>query len=205
MGELDRALADISVIRGQMARSVEFRGYGVATLALTGVFAAAAGFVQARWIPNPAQHIPQYLSLWTATATTSLAAIAWETIARTRREHLGLAQEMLLSAVEQFLPAAIAGVLLTAVLLRTAPDSLWLLPGLWQVIYALGVFASSRFLPRPMIFIGGWFLATGLVCLVRARGDNAFSPWAMAAPFCIGQFMVAAVLKFSSRGANAKA
>ncbi len=202
MGDLDRALADISEIRGQLARGVEFRGYGVATLALTGGLAAVAGVVQARWMPDPANDVPRYLGLWTAAATVSLTAIAWETIARTRRVHLGLAQEMLLSAVEQFLPAAAGGVLLTAVLLRTAPEALWMLPGLWQIILALGVCASSRFLPRPMILIGAWYLATGLACLVLARGGHAFSPWAMAAPFCIGQFMVAAVLQLSLRGGH---
>ena len=200
MGDLDRALADISEIRGQLARGVEFRGYGVMTLALTGLLAAGAGLAQAHWIPDPAHDLPRYLGLWTATATVSLTAIGWETVARTRRVHLGLAQEMLVSAVEQFLPAGIAGGLLTAVLLRTAPESLWMLPGLWQVVFALGVFASSRFLPRPMILIGAWYLATGMACLTLARGAHAFSPWAMGAPFGVGQFLVAGVLKYSLRG-----
>ncbi len=139
------------------------------------------------------------MELWTATAAVSVIVIAMETIARTRRIHSGLAQEMILSAAEQFLPAGLAGVLLTAVLLRFAPESLWMLPGLWQVVFALGVFASCRFLPRAMLAVGGWYLATALSCLVLARAGDAFSPWAMAAPFTIGQLMVAAVLQFGAR------
>ena len=39
MNDLNKALGDISSIRRQVARSTEFRGYGPATLAATGVFA----------------------------------------------------------------------------------------------------------------------------------------------------------------------
>jgi hypothetical protein len=33
-----------------------------------------------------------------------------------------------------------------------------------------------------------------LTCLAVARGDAAFSPWAMGLPFGVGQFLAAAVL-----------
>jgi hypothetical protein len=204
MQDLDRALADISEIRSQLARGAEFRGYGAATLAATGVLAALAGVAQQRWVPAPAQNPLAYIALWTGTAVISVIIIGMETITRSRRMHSGLAQEMILSAAEQFLPAGLAGVLLTAVLLRFIPESLWMLPGLWQVVFALGVFASCRFLPRPMLIVGAWYLATALVCLVEARGELAFSPIAMGVPFCIGQLMVAAVLQYSARGCDVR-
>ena len=193
--DFDRALADISEIRSQIARGAAFRGYGAATLAATGVFAAMAGVAQARLVPDPLSMPLAYVALWAGTAALSVAVIGAETLARSRREHSGMAQEMILSAAEQFLPAGIAGVLLTAVLLRFAPETFWMLPGLWQVVFALGVFASCRFLPRPMLLAGGWYLATALACLVLARGAHALSPWAMGAPFAVGQLTVAAILQ----------
>ena len=199
MRDLDRALADISEIRSQLARGERFRGYGAATLAATGLFAALAAFVQAQWLPDAAAKPLTYVALWSGTAAISVMVIGMETITRSRRVHSGMAQEMLLNAVEQFLPAGIAGILLTAVLLRFAPETLWMLPGLWQVVFALGVFASCRFLPRPMLLVGGWYLASALTCLVLARGSDVFSPWAMGAPFTIGQLMVAAILQLTSR------
>ena len=84
---------------------------------------------------------------------------------RARRVHDGFAKEMTHAAVEQFLPAIVAGVLLTAVLVEAAPQSVWMLPGLWEVIFSLGIFASCRFLPRPMFAVGLWYLAAGLACL----------------------------------------
>ena len=101
---------------------------------------------------------------------------------------------MIHAATEQFIPAGVAGALLTFVLFRTAPQSLWMLPGLWQIIFSLGFLASCRSLPKPMFAVGVWYLASGLACLAFANGEHALSPWAMALPFGIGQLMMAAVL-----------
>ena len=202
MMDLDRALAEITEIRHQLARGTEFRGYGPATLAATGMLAAVAAIVQAWWLPEPAGEFDAYLALWSATAAISVLLVGWETITRSRRIHSDLAQEMIWSAVEHFLPAVAAGVLLTAVLIHTAPDSLWMLPGLWQVAFSLGVFASWRFLPRPIVAVGIWYLATGLGCLVLAKGEHIFSPWAMGGPYGLGQLLVAAILQWSFRAGD---
>jgi hypothetical protein len=39
-----------------------------------------------------------------------------------------------------------------------------------------------------------FYLAAGLTSLTLARGDAAFSPWAMGLSFGIGQFLAAGVL-----------
>jgi hypothetical protein len=196
--DLDRALAEISEIRSQIARGAEFRGYGAATLAATGGFALLAALGQTRWLSDPVHNPIGYVGLWAGAAAISLIVIGAETVSRSHRVHSGMAQEMILSAAEQFLPSGIAGVLLTAVLLRFVPEATWMLPGLWQVVFALGVFASCRFLPRAMLLVGGWYLATALTCLVLARGPLALSPWAMGAPFGIGQLTVAAILQINT-------
>jgi len=195
--DLYRALADIDAIRGQMARDTTFRGYGPATVAVTGVLALIAAAVQAHVLKNPAHEVGLYLGIWVTTATLALLIISLETITRTRRVHSGLAREMIHSAVEQFLPAIMAGMLMTAVLVRSAPQSLWMLPGLWQVVYSLGVFSSCKFLPRQIIAVGVWYLATGLMYLAMGGGEWAFSPWAMGVPYGVGQMLVAIVLQLN--------
>lgn len=195
MRDLDRALSEISAIRGQIARSTEFQGYGPATLAATGVLAIIAAVVQATWLPDPRTDIAVYLALWATTAALSFGVIALEAVTRTKRMHSGLAQEMIVSAAEHFLPAAAAGALLTVVLWQVAPDVLWLLPALWQIVYSLGVFASCRFLPRAMWLAGIWYLLTGLFCLTLAPGEGTLSPWAMGLPYGIGQLLIAAILQ----------
>ena len=112
---------------------------------------------------------------------------------RTRRMHSGLSDEMIRMAVEQFLPAVGAGVLVTIALVRFVPAVVWMLPGLWQVIFSLGIFSSCRFLPRPMIAAGAWYLLTGLVCI--SFGDSrALAPWTMGLAYGAGQLLVAGIL-----------
>jgi len=197
MNDLNKAIGDISSIRMQLARSTEFRGYGPATLALTGLFAIAAGAIQAHWLPDPANHIAVYLGIWISTALVSAALIGAQMLARTHRIHSGLADEMIRMAVEQFLPSAVAGALLTFVILFFVPGVLWMLPGLWLVTFSLGVFSSCRFLPRPMLAAGVWYLATGLGCIALA-GNRALSPWTMAVAYGVGQLLVAGVLFFNT-------
>jgi hypothetical protein len=203
MHDLNRALGDISSIRRQVAQSTEFRGYGPATLATTAVFALAAAGAQAVWVPDPASHVRTYLGVWFATAVLSAGLIALQTLNRARRMHSGMADEMIRMAVEQFLPAAGAGALVTVVLVRSAPDAKWMLPGLWQVIFSLGVFASCRFLPRAIAVAGAWYLLTGL-CALGLGDGRALSPWAMGIPFGVGQALVAAILFVSSQETGAK-
>jgi hypothetical protein len=194
MLDLDRALTDIRAMKSQLARGTVFRGYGPATFAVTGVLALTAAWTQARWIEDPANDLWAYVGLWAATAIFSAIIIAIEVITRSRRVHSGLADEMVLAAAEQLLPAMVTGALLTFVVMRFAPQSTWMLPGLWQIVLSLGAFASCRSLPAPLFAVGVWYLATGLACLAFASGEHAFSPWAMGAPFTIGQFLTALLI-----------
>jgi hypothetical protein len=197
MNDLYRAIDDISSIRRQMARSTQFRGYGPATLAGTAAFAVIAASVQSFRVTDPANHIAAYLNIWIWTAFLSAGLIAVQMHSRTRRIHSGLADEMIRMAVEQFLPSAVAGFFVTVVLVRFVPSAQWILSGLWQIIFSLGVFSSCRFLPRPMLVPGAWYLLTGLIC-ISLGGPRALSPWAMGIPFGAGQLLVAGILFFSS-------
>lgn len=198
MHPLDKALGDITSIRRQVARTTEFRGYGAATLAATGVFAMIAAATQYFLLPDPASHIGTYLRIWVTTAVVSATLIGMQTLTRTRRMHSDLADEMILMAVEQFLPSVGAGALVSVVLIRAVPSCTWMLPGFWQLTFSLGVFASCRFLPRPMNVAGAWYLLTGLTCI--GLGDTrALTPWTMGIAYGIGQLIVAAVLLWGSK------
>ena len=195
MSDIRQALAEINAIRTQVARDTQFRGYGPATIAATGVLALLVAALQSRVYGDGGDFL-SFLAIWVATAAVSIALTATETIRRARRVHSGLANEMLQAAVEQFLPALIVGVLLTAVMLWAAPRELWMLPGLWQLLFSLGVFASCRFLPRQTMMVGIWYLVAGLTCLALQSGPKSFSAWSMGIPFGVGQLLVAGVLQY---------
>jgi hypothetical protein len=196
MTELRQALDDINAIRTQVARGTQFRGYGPLSIASSGVLALLVAAAENRWQADSATDWKGFLAIWISTAAVALFLSTIETVVRVRRVHSGLAMEMIQAAAEQFLPCIVVGMLLTVVLMRVAPQDSWMLPGLWEVIFSLGVFASCRFLPRQMFGVGAWYLAAGLVCLLLASGHHALSPWAMGIPFGVGQLMIAAVLRY---------
>jgi hypothetical protein len=197
MKELQQALSEIHSIRNQVAHGTEFRGYGPASIAASGILALLVAAVQMRWMANPGKTgLTMWLGVWAGTAAVSVFLTGIETFARSRRVHVGFAREMVQSAVAQFLPAVMVGFLLTVVMMGVAAEECWMLPGLWELIFSLGVFASCRFLPRQMFAVGVWYLAAGLFCLAAASATRTLSPWMMGIPFGVGQVLVAAVLRF---------
>ena len=201
MHDLHKALGDISTIRREMARSTQFRGYGPATLATTGVFAFVAAGAQAFWVRDPQHHLVAYLCVWMGAAIVSAALTGAQMYTRTRRLHSGLSNEMLRTAVEQFLPSLVAGALLTIVLVHYVPASCWMLPGLWQIIFSIGVFSSCRFLPRPVVAVGAWYLMTGLTC-ISLGSSRALAPQLMGLAFGVGQWITAAILLVATPGSG---
>ena len=204
MHDLDKALADIFAIRSQIAAGTAFRGYGPAAVAATGGLALLTALLQFLWFDDPTAHPLEFFCGWAAAALVSGALIWIEMQARSRRHHSGLADAMIHQAVEQFLPSAVAGVLLAIVLWKFAPDQLWLLPGLWQVLVSLGVFASVRSLPRTVAFAGAWYFVAGFTVLLIASQSHALSPWTMGLPFVIGQSLMAAIIHFASGETDAE-
>lgn len=194
MHDLDRALADIVAIRSQIARDTTFRGLGAATVAATGLVALAAAAGQALFLGDLSARPALFFVLWIGAALLAFALVGIETVRRSRRLHSGLADAMIWSAIEVFLPIAGAGACLGLVVARFAPEALWMLPGLWQVLMGLGLFAAARILPRRVQFVAAWYLLAGLAGLALASATHGLSPWLMGVPFMVGQAWLAAIL-----------
>jgi len=202
MRDLDKALADIFAIRSQIAAGTAFRGYGPAAIAATGGLALITAVAQFLWLDDPTGHPVIFFAGWAATALVSAGLIGVEMRARSRRHHCGLADAMIHQAVEQFLPAGAAGALLAVTLWRFAPEALWMLPGLWQLLVSLGISASARSLPRTVMLGAAWYFVAGFATLMLASENHALSPWTMGLPFVIGQLVMAAILHFASGDLN---
>jgi hypothetical protein len=198
VAHLDEALADIRAVRIQIARGAQFRGFGPASIAASGTLALAVAITQWQW-PNLRRDFAVYLTLWVFTALASLALTGTQCFFRTRRRHAALANKMLGRIIGQWLPPLGTGALLTAVVCLFAPQEEWLLPGVWQLIFSLGVFASRRLLPRGIVWVGLWYVACGLACLYAKTPAAALSPWEMGIPFGVGQWLVAAILQRAYR------
>ena len=192
--ELREALDSIATIRRRMAETEVFRGYRALPVAFSAVLAFVAGFVQPVVVPRPDRDLPGYVALWSSVAFLSITAAGLAMFLRDRVAGTSLTRPVTWLAVGQFVPCLVAAAAVTAVVVRVAPDAGWALPGLWQVFFSQGVFASCRLLPRPAFAVGAFYLVAGIGTLVLARGPDALSPWAMAVPFGVGQLAAAAVL-----------
>lgn len=203
MSELNKALADILEIRARIAAGTAFRGYGPLAMAITGLIGLATAMAQA-FVFVPATD-EMFVGIWAGAGILCAIVVRVEMQGRSRRHHSSLATAMINQAIEQFLPAAAAGAFLPLFLLQFAPDAAWMLPGLWQILVSLGVFASLRSLPRGMALAGGFYFVTGFLCLLLASQDQALSPWLMGIPFFAGQMLIAAILFHAARGQDDEA
>jgi hypothetical protein len=192
--ELRDALVQIAEIRQQVARTEMFRGYRALPVAFSGLLALTAAGLQPLLVAEPVQNLPAYLALWLGAALLSVLATACAMAGRLRRTTSPLEREKLFLAIAQFLPSVVAGAMLFLVFVRFAPESVWLLPGLWAMLFGLGIFASARFLPGAMIWVGVYYLLAGAFSAALYQAESALSPWAMAVPFAAGQLLAAAIL-----------
>ncbi len=192
--DLHEALTQISEIRQQVARTETFRGYRAAPVAFSGLVACLAAGLQNTLIAEPADNPLAYLGLWTGAALLSMAVTGVAMIWHCKQSPSSLTIPNSILAVGQFLPSVVAGGLVTFVLFQQVPDALWMLPGLWSIFFSLGIFASYRLLPKATFWIGVFYMTAGVLCLLWARGDFAFSAWAMGVPFGVGQMLSAAIL-----------
>jgi hypothetical protein len=192
--DLRDALTQITEIRQQIARTEVFRGYRAVPITFSGIMALCIAACQAIWLPEPAKNVGDYLILWIGAAILNILVLSVGLILDYRQNSSPLVRSTTLLAVGQFLPCVVAGGLVAYVLWNQAQDALWMLPGLWSILFGLGIFASYRLLPKAVFWVGVYYFVTGALCLAWAQGEYAYSPLAMAVPFGVGQLLSAAIL-----------
>lgn len=198
MNEVEYALSQIADIRAQVAASTCFRGIAPEANALMGVLSLAVAVAQEIWPKALAQDAFHYIAVWAAVAVASMVVAATEAISRSRRLHGQMARIMLYMALRQVLPFGAAGVIITGVICKFSPASVWMLPGLWQILIGLVGFSVLSSLPRGIVWVAGWYFVCGSVVLGLAGWSGTLSPWMMGIPFGVGQAGVALVLDRAS-------
>lgn len=192
MRDLDSALADIARLRGQLAASSRFRGLAPHVVAATGLMAFALAFWQASLGDDR-------LVAWVLLGGLCVGMIGTEAILRARKLHPTIADRLLASTLQRFLPALAAGAIAGVVVLVQMPEHARLLPGLWQLQIGVGVFAVLGNLPRRMIWAAMFYFVAGTASLVLGSDPDIASRWLMGIPFGVGQLLVAGILHIASR------
>jgi len=190
--ELRDAVDQIASIRTHLAATERLRSLRAVPVALSGLLALLAAALQALQVPEPLRAPGQYLLLWLGVAAISTLAAGLELLRRVRGSHSGLGAANAVVALQQFAPCLLAGAIATAGIAARVDGPLWLLPGLWQLFFGLGVLAAHRLLPPGAFAVGAGYLCCG--ALTTSFGERALSPWAMGLPFALGQGVLAAML-----------
>ncbi|MCV9934919.1 hypothetical protein OIU35_00950 [Boseaceae bacterium BT-24-1] len=192
MRDLDSALDDIARLRGQLAASSRFRGLAPHVVAATGLMAFALAIWQTALGDD-------WLVAWILLAGLSACMIGTEAILRARKLHPTIADRLLTSTLQRFLPALVAGAIAGVVVLFQMPEQARLLPGLWQLQIGVGVFAVLGNLPRRMIWAAVFYFAAGATSLMLGSNPDIASRWLMGIPFGLGQLLVAGILHVASK------
>ena len=154
--ELQRAISQISEIHAQMLRSEVFRGCRALPMAATSMVAMTAAVMQ-NTVLQPASLMDSlwfwvgYAVLCAGICGADLLMHCWVGDRRFRRQAAFVAA--------QFLPAVAVGVMLTT-LLMPQPTTAPLLPGLWTMVFGLGIF-SARSCPASGSWLGRGVLLGG--------------------------------------------
>ena len=191
MDDLRHALNDIAKIRNQIAEVQLFRGFGPMVIGVTGGLALSLSALQV-YVQETS-----ILTPWIVLAFVCLALIGVEMWALSKRAHGANANELLWAVIQKFLPCLIAGTAIGWIILNQAPTLTWILPGLWQILIGLGLFAATTMLPRNVMFAAAWYLVSGMVVFLLSIQSMMLTPWAMGIPFGVGQIMLAGLLYFA--------
>jgi hypothetical protein len=201
MTDIDSALQHVARIRDQLAASTRFQGFAPAIVAATGGLAFALAAYQTM-TADPGADPRLALMQWIGLAIICTALIGTEAVIRARRFHHAMADTMVTTTLRRFLPAGAAGAIVGIVIIASAPEQAWILPGLWQLLIAVGICASLINLPRQMAWAATWYFLTGAASLLWMNENNTFSPWSMGLPFGIGQLLVGLLLHRAARIAS---
>jgi len=162
----ERALDNLSFIRGTMERATTFTGVPGWGGVVMGLSALTAAPIAAR---QPSSR--GWLTVWLLDAAVAFVIGAWALRRKSHRQE-GMAftrpaRRFLLS----FAPPLLAGAALTAVLWSVGRVEL--LPGTWLLLYGTGVVTGGAFSVRAVPVMGLTMMVIGVVVLAWPSWGNA--------------------------------
>ena len=192
--DVTRALEQIAEIREQLGRAAVYRGWRSVPVASSGLVGLAAALWQAEAGPlEPRRFTAYWLVVGVVAMLVGSAEIVWHYLARASDMERARARLV----VGQFLPALMAGALVTAAFIRLDPALVALLPGVWSLFFGVGIFATRPYTPRGAGWVALFYWSAGVGLLWTTHPAGALSPWTVGGTFGAGQLLAAAVLYFT--------
>lgn len=190
--DVSRALQQVADIHQQMAKGEVYRGYRSLPVAASGVMGLVAAWAQPQGlgVRDPVGFVIYWTAIAACAGFVGTSEIVYnyvvhEDAAARRRTQL---------VVGQFLPAVLAGAVITASFVHLSAALVPLLPGLWAICFGLGTFASRPYLPKASGWVALFYYSAGMALLWIARGPEPLRAWWVGGTFGVGQLLASVVL-----------
>lgn len=185
------AIDRLGLIHDQLARAEVYPGFRPTAVALVGALGLLAA--AAHPLVPAARGGDGFVAYWLAVAGVG-AVIGFASAARAyAMEEDDLERRRTRRVMAQFLPSLLAGAAVTVGVARA--DVTHLLPGLWAVLFGLGVVAARPHLPAAVWLVGAGYVVVGAALLATADATAGPSGWAVGGVFGVGHLATAVALR----------
>ena len=194
--QLREALNDIAEIRAQIERTESSRGLRSLAVSFSSLLVFSGAIAGQLILADPGS-VLGFVAVWATVAVASLiGALAemWLRASRsTSRTARGFVWQAHRAMAIQLLPSFVVGAVLTAVFV-TRPGMSWILPGMWGLIYGLGLWSCRQHLPQVANWVAVYYVVVGALCLAYSNAmtdlNSGLANWQMVAIFGVGQLLL---------------
>ncbi|VTR97688.1 Uncharacterized protein OS=Isosphaera pallida (strain ATCC 43644 / DSM 9630 / IS1B) GN=Isop_1004 PE=4 SV=1 [Gemmata massiliana] len=188
--EVRDALDQLDRIHDQLTKSEVYRGFRVPTVAMVGALGLLAAVGQ-RWVV-PDGEPRAFVWYWSIVGGIGTLLGFGAAIRSYLFREDDFERRRTRRVMGQFLPCVLAGALLTVAFART-DGFVPLLPGMWAIVFGLGVVSVRPHLPRAVGLIGIVYVLTGGLLLAWLPPEP--SGWCVGGVFGIGHLVTALALQ----------
>ena len=203
--QLRQALTDIAEIRTRMDRTENYRGFRSIAIGVSGLFVLMGSIVQSSlpgegWVRTTFGAKDGYLRIWLVVALASFLVTALEMVVRGFLSNRTNVWRMHRRLVLLLSPSLLTGAILTAVVCvnkdvsDVAVNQYWLLPGMWAVLYGLGLVSCCLHLHRSTFWAASYFLIAGTIYFYLNWTTRELAAWHMVSIFGVGQLLLGGLL-----------
>lgn len=191
--EVEQALSQISQIHEHLARTEVSRAIRALPAAVAGLIALAAPIFQPGAETQEGRPGVAFVVYWVALAIVCGLITGGGLLRQSLTGGNLHDRQHCRTVLGQFIPGLTAGAALTAILARD-PLAIGLLPGLWAIVFSLGVFAARPFLPRAIGYVALFYFVAGTLMLLWTMQGGHPGSWCVGLTFGIGHLLTAFVL-----------
>ncbi len=188
--EVRDALDQLDRIHDQLTKGEVYRGFRVPTVALIGAMGLLAAVAQ-RWIV-PTGDTLAFVWYWSIIGGTGVTLGFAAAVRSYLFREDDFERRRTRRVMGQFLPCVLAGGLLTVALART-DGFVPLLPGMWAVVFGLGIVAVRPHLPRAVGFVGIAYVLAGGMLIAWLPSEPP--GWCVGGVFGVGHLFTAIALR----------